>query len=86
LAPVSSDKQIKAFVEQVENGNYAASDINQEFDSEFSFYLSKDPSKESYVTFGGYDLGQFAKDGAQERDVFWVDMVRGEKFWTVRMD
>lgn len=28
---------------------------------------------------------KFAKSGSSEKDIFWANMVRGEKYWTVGM-
>lgn len=35
------------------------------------------------VTFGGYDVPRFAKDGLTDNDVFWSKIVRDEKMWTL---
>jgi len=51
----------------------------------FSFYLSKDVSESGYVTFGGYNLAQFAKPGSKDEDIFWASIVPQEKFWTLYM-
>jgi len=51
---------------------------------QFSFYLSKNPSEDGVLTFGGYDM-KFAKSGLSEKDIFWSNMVKGEKYWTVGM-
>ena len=37
------------------------------------------------VTFGGYDVSLYAKPGKTEKDVFWANTVKGEKFWTLNM-
>jgi len=52
----------------------------------FSFYLSKTPSEDGYVTFGGYDIGRFAKPGSSESSVFWAEISTFEKLWTLPMN
>jgi hypothetical protein len=37
------------------------------------------------VTFGGYDVALYAKPGKTEKDVFWANTVKNEKFWTLNM-
>jgi hypothetical protein len=37
------------------------------------------------VTFGGYDLSQFAKPGSGDSDIFWSKMIKNEKYWTTAM-
>ena len=39
----------------------------------FSIYLSNDEAVPGKMIFGGYDLGQFAKPGAKDSDIFWAD-------------
>lgn len=51
----------------------------------FSFYLSKSPEEPGSVTFGGYDLQQYAKKGSTDKDIFWSKIIPGEKSWTVSM-
>ena len=51
--------------------------------SQFSFYLST--GDDSSITFGGYDLAQYAKPGAKKEDVFWSNILHQEKYWTVNM-
>jgi len=51
----------------------------------FSFYLSKDPAQDGRVTFGGYDVASFAKPGSTDKDIFWSDAIRGERYWTLGM-
>ena len=33
------------------------------------------------MTFGGYDLKKFAKAGATDKDVMWVEQSRNEEYW-----
>ena len=51
----------------------------------FSVYLSSTPKENGSITFGGYDLAQYAKAGLTDRDIFWADIVRQENYWTVGM-
>lgn len=38
------------------------------------------------VTFGGYDVPRFAKDGLTEKDVFWANIETDEKMWTLNLE
>jgi hypothetical protein len=38
------------------------------------------------VTFGGYDVPRFSKEGLTEKDVFWADIDTREKMWTLNMN
>ena len=38
------------------------------------------------VTFGGYDVPRFAKDGLTENDVFWANIETDEKMWTLNLE
>ena len=52
----------------------------------FSVYLSKSPKENGSITFGGYDLGQYAKAGLSDSDIFWADVSKQEHYWTVGMN
>jgi len=39
----------------------------------FSVFLSRVPEENGSITFGGYDLPNYAKQGLSEKDVFWGD-------------
>ena len=47
--------------------------------------MSPNPTEDGMITFGGYDISKFAKQGAKESDIFWADMEHSEKYWTVPM-
>lgn len=49
-------------------------------------YLSKDPDQNGSITFGGYDLLNYAKKGASEQDIFWGQINPSEKFWNLPMN
>ena len=83
LAPKSSEQQLRAFIAQVTEINTFATE--ERLSPLFSFYLSKDPAQDGRVTFGGYDVASFAKPGSTDKDIFWSDTVRGEKYWTLGM-
>lgn len=51
----------------------------------FSVYLSSTPKENGSITFGGYDLAQYAKAGLTDRDIFWAEMLTQENYWTVGM-
>ena len=37
------------------------------------------------MTFGGYDVSRYAKQGMKDADIFWAQMSDSEKYWTVPM-
>ena len=49
----------------------------------FSIYLSNDESVPGKMIFGGYDLAQFAKQGAKDSDIFWADQAKNDQYWTL---
>lgn len=49
----------------------------------FSIYLSNDESVPGKMIFGGYDLAQFAKQGAKDSDIFWADQSKNDQYWTI---
>lgn len=51
----------------------------------FSVFLSRTPEENGSITFGGYDLAQYAKAGLSEKDVFWGDVNQNEHYWTLGM-
>ena len=52
----------------------------------FSVFLSKTPEENGSITFGGYDLAEYAKAGASEKDIFWGEVSQNENYWTLGMD
>lgn len=38
------------------------------------------------VTFGGFDVPRFAKQGLTDKDVFWANIEKDEKMWTVNLE
>jgi hypothetical protein len=42
--------------------------------SQFSLYLSNNEKMHSALTFGGFDLSSYARAGATEKDMLWVDV------------
>ena len=46
----------------------------------FSIYLSNDGSSPGDITFGGYDLGRFAKPGTILK---WMQMAPNPYYWNV---
>jgi len=51
----------------------------------FSVFLSRVPEENGSITFGGYDLPNYAKQGLSEKDVFWGDVNQNENYWTLGM-
>jgi hypothetical protein len=51
----------------------------------FSIYLSRTPSEDGRVTFGGYNVASFAQTGKKEADIFWGSIVPYERYWTLPM-
>ena len=51
----------------------------------FSIYLSSQPQQNGSITFGGYDLAQYAKSGLTDKDIFWANVLNQENYWTVSM-
>ena len=47
--------------------------FNDNFASLFSIYLSNDEAVKGNIMFGGYDLPKYAKAGAADKDIFWLD-------------
>lgn len=70
LAPTSTEKNLQAFMKQLQQINtFGEKDSLQAM---FSVFLSKTPEEDGSITFGGYDLAQYAKSGATENDIFWA--------------
>lgn len=52
----------------------------------FSIFLSNQDGQPGKITFGGYDLAQYAKSGAKDSDIFWANMAhKKDFFWTLNM-
>ena len=51
----------------------------------FSVFLSKTPDENGSITFGGYDLAEYARSGSKESDIFWGDVNQNENYWTLGM-
>ena len=88
LAPiVSKEKELKeplnngipGFIAQLKNDE----EYKSKFATQFSIYLSRNEAAGSAMSFGGYDLGKFAKAGTQEKDVQWADIGANEAYWTI---
>jgi hypothetical protein len=83
LSPISSEKQIKAFVQQVTDINrFSTSD---QLKPQFSVYLSPVKEEDGSITFGGYDVARYAKKGSTDADIFWSSTYDGERYWTIPM-
>jgi len=39
----------------------------------FSIYLSNDEAVKGNIMFGGFDLPKYGKQGATDKDIFWLD-------------
>jgi len=83
LAPGSTEASLGTFLDQVKEINYSSK--KDALSPLFSFYLSRTPSEDGRVTFGGYDIASFAKPGKTEQDIFWGTTVPYEKYWTLPM-
>ena len=55
-------------------------DFNKEFDQMFSIYLSNDGQSPGDISFGGYDLEKYAKQGEK---IIWADQSNNEAYWAV---
>lgn len=82
LSPKSSEQKLPSFVSQVHEINRFSTE--DQLSPQFSFYITT--GDDSQITFGGYDLHQYAKSGAKDDDIFWASILRQEKYWTVNMD
>jgi len=72
-------KGVPGFVSQLK----ASSEFEKDFDPVFSLYLSNEESVKGKIVFGGYDLAQFAKQGAKDSDIFWADQASNEQYWMI---
>jgi hypothetical protein len=45
--------------------------------------LSNDHESPGSLSFGGYDLEQFATAGATDKDMLWADIGHNEAYWTM---
>lgn len=70
---------IGGFIAQVKK----SPEFNEKFEQIFSLYLSNKENIMGKITFGGYDLKNFAKQGMKESDVFWMDQSINEAYWAV---
>ena len=91
LAPRSSEAKLAAFIAQMHTVSSfaqtdAASDGPAPLTPLFSFYLSRTPSEEGMVTFGGYDVERFAKPGLTDKNIFWANIETQEKMWTLNLN
>jgi hypothetical protein len=84
LAPRSSESQLGAFIDQVKQINFSSK--QDALSPLFSFYLSRNPSEDGRITFGGYDIANFAQPGKKEADIFWGKAVPYERYWTLPMN
>lgn len=84
LSPRSTETNLQAFLSQVQQIN--AQSQHDQLSPLFSFYLSSNPSQDGMVTFGGYDVKKYGKEGAKDSDIFWGKAMPGEKFWTMRLN
>jgi len=83
LAPTSTEKNLQGFMKQLAQINqFGEKDSLQAL---FSVFLSKTPEEDGSITFGGYDLAQYAKSGATENDIFWGKVNQNENYWTLGM-
>lgn len=84
LSPRSTEKNLKAFIQQVTEINQFSTE--DQLQAQFSVFLSKSPKESGSITFGGYDLAQYAKAGLTEKDIFWADVSKQEHYWTVGLN
>ena len=76
---------LPSFVEQMikfkdENGNPL-------IDPVFSFYLAQDPSIQSKIILGGYDLEKYANKNLGEEDIIWHKLnENNDYFWSLHMN
>jgi len=71
-------KNLNGFLNQVQS--------NKVIDPVFSFYLTKNEKPGSTLTFGGYNIDKFAKDGLKESDVKWFDSDKENmQYWSIPM-
>ena len=53
----------------------------------FSFYLTKNANPGSKITFGGYDVSKYAKNGLAEKDIMWIDIDQENmNYWSLPMN
>ena len=38
------------------------------------------------MSFGGYDLGSYAKQGKSDKDIIWADIGSNEAYWTINAE
>jgi hypothetical protein len=50
----------------------------------FSFYLTKKGQDGSKITFNGYDVQKFAKNGLTEKDISWISIAtENPSYWSI---
>ena len=91
LAPRSTEVRLPSFISQMSLASSQAQLVEQEgqappLSSLFSFYLGRTQKDQGMVTFGGYDVPRFAKEGLTDKDVFWANIEKDEKMWTVNLE
>lgn len=82
LAPKSSETNLPAFMSQIKGDT----ENGKELDPLFSIYLSRADGDDGVITFGGYDVKEYGKEGLGDKDVFWGKANQFEKYWTIPMD
>lgn len=88
LAPIpAKEKELKdplnsgipGFITQLKNDE----EYKSKTSPQFSIYLSRNEGEGSAMNFGGYDLSQFAMQGATESSIQWADIGANEAYWTM---
>lgn len=88
LAPTPAKQQefddpmhngIPGFVQQMKK----SSQYQEEFDPMFSIYLSNTEAEKGKITFGGYNLAKYGKEGTSDKDIFWSDLAANENYWSI---
>ena len=71
-------KNLNGFLNQVSS--------TKVIDTVFSFFLTKNEKPGSILTFGGYNVEKFAKEGLKESDVKWFDIDKQNmQYWSIPM-
>lgn len=81
LSPKSSETNLPAFLSQIRTD-----DQKKELSPLFSIYLSKNDGDDGVITFGGYDVSQYAKEGLTNESIFWSKASPFEKYWSIGLD
>ena len=53
-------------------------------EKQFSFFLPKGDGSQGKIVLGGYDLSQYANEGASDADISWSNLV--DDSWTIPMN